>query len=49
MQSNLGYYLLILYFFVSGCGIDATDKRIETGDFFNQLKKENLPCDLLPI
>ena len=49
MQSNLGYYLLILYFFVSGCGIDATDKRIETGDFFNQLKKENLPCDLLPF
>ena len=24
---------------MSGCGIDATNKRIETGDFFNQLKK----------
>ncbi len=49
MQSNLGYYFLIFYFCVSGCGIDATNKRIETGDFFNQLKKENLPCDLLPF
>ena len=49
MQPYLGYFLLILYFFLSGCGIDATKKRIETGDFFNQLKKENLPCDLLPF
>ena len=49
MLFNKGFYLYALFIFMSGCGVDYSSKRIGADDFFNELKKLNLSCDLLPF